>query len=228
MSDICVGVDVSIRRGLDVVVLDAGMQVREASAMVTSAQLGAVLARHGAAVVAIDSPPGPGVHGQRSRAGERELRRLGIQVYATPSDPAAYAKPFYDWVRAGAQAFTAARAAGYPLLDDTSNARGRALEVYPHATDVLLRGCLPPPGTTRRVASKRAWRIETLERIGVDPGRLVLDRNGVPTMDSIDAALAAVTGVLALRGEATSLGDPGEVIVVPGRAPHRLRPHPDS
>ncbi len=43
-----------------------------------------------------------------------------------------------------------------------------------------------------------------------------VDVDGLPTVDRIDAALAALTGVLALEGSASFLGDPAEgVVLVP-------------
>ena len=172
--------------------------------------------------VAIDSPPGPGRDpASSSRRCERALRELGVNIFLTPSDPEQYSGPFYDWVRVGAQTYRVARDAGYPLQDEATLVRHRAFEVFPHASDVFLRGCVPPAGTTRRARSKRAWRLATLHAAGVNTDRLHLNRTGQPTMDAIDAALAAVTADYALRGDFSVVGDAGEWIVVPG--PRRER-----
>jgi hypothetical protein len=143
---------------------------------------------------------------------------LGVHIFLTPSDPDRYAHHFYDWVRVGAQAFDAAAAAGYARQRDRGVVRACALEVFPHATAVCLRGGLPPPGTTKRVVTKRAWRLKTLETAGVDPSGLCRNRAGTPTLDSIDAALAALTAWHALAGNFSAFGDAGEWIVVPASA----------
>jgi hypothetical protein len=214
---VVVGVDVSVRRGLDVVVLDDAARVVEARSRVDVADLGEVLERWRPATVAIDSPPGPGCEpGASSRLCERQLRELGVQVFLTPSDQDRFASSFYDWIRVGKQAFEVAAASGYPVQDDPTVVAGHALEVFPHASDVFLRGCLPPARTTRRVASKRAWRLATLQAAGVQVHRLCVNRIGEPTLDSIDAALAAVTARRALDGAFSVVGSTGEWIVVPG------------
>lgn len=223
MTGVVVGVDVSARRGLDVVVVDEASRIAEARSAVEPQELRRVLDRWRPATVAIDSPPGPGrAPGASSRACERELRALGVHIFLTPSDPVRYAGAFYDWVRVGVQAFDVAADAGYPRQIDPAVVRGCALEVFPHASDVFLRGCLPPSGTTRRVRSKRSWRLATLRAAGIETSRLCLNRVGQPTLDSIDAALAAVTARDALDGNFAALGDRGEWIVVPGTARTRF------
>jgi hypothetical protein len=107
---------------------------------------------------------------------------------------------------------------------DVSLRRGLDVVALDESLAVFLRGCLPPPGTTRRTTTKREWRAATLRAAGVDPARLAGNRRGDPTMDSVDAALAAVTAARSLEGDFTSFGRAGEWIVVPGRAggPFRL------
>jgi hypothetical protein len=85
------------------------------------------------------------------------------------------------------------------------------MEVFPHATAVVLAGCLPPAGTT-----KRQWRTLVLDAQGVDT-------SGLRSADQVDAALAALTGIRALQGRSSALGDPREgVIVLPSnRLPAR-------
>ena len=55
--------------------------------------------------------------------------------------------------------------------------------------------------------SKRAFRGRVLEENGIDQSVL-------PTVDRIDAALAALTGLLALEGTYTGVGDPAEGVIV--------------
>ncbi|HVW32276.1 MAG TPA: DUF429 domain-containing protein [Acidimicrobiia bacterium] len=213
-----VGVDVSLRRGLDVVVLDGRRLVEPPAARQSPADLEALLRRLRPVAVAIDSPPAWGVSGS-SRAAERALIALGLPCFRTPSDPARRAHPFYGWMRAGHDAFAAAARAGYPCFRGGPDARGRALEVFPHGVAVALAGHRPPPGTARRPALKRAWRADVLLGAGVDPRPL-------RTLDAVDAALAALVAVrVAGDGPWFSLGTPEEgCVVLPGERP--ARPYP--
>lgn len=223
---VVVGVDVSVRRGLDVVVLDAAARVVDARSRLEARDLGDLLTQWRPVSVAIDSPPGPGREpGATSRLCERELRALGVNIFLTPSDLERFAGPFYDWVRVGSRAFDVAAAVGYPLQGDSGVVRGCAVEVFPHASDVFLRGCLPPVHTTRRVGTKRAWRLATLEAAGVNTSDLCVNRVGAQTLDSIDAALAAVTALRAVDGVFSVFGSAGEWIVVPETTPAALVRH---
>ena len=198
---LAVGVDVSATRGLDVVALAArGRVVPPVLRRVVADELDTVLRKLAPDVVAIDSPPAWGIAG-RSRACERAVRALGMGIFSTPSDPAVFAHPFYAWMVAGHAAFAAARRAGYPLYASGDRVRGHALEVFPHATGVRLGGA-PASGP------KRLWRRVVLERWGIDTSLL-------RSVDALDAALAALTGLLALSGRTDDLGDETGVIVVP-------------
>jgi hypothetical protein len=55
-----------------------------------------------------------------------------------------------------------------------------------------------------------------LHAAGVNTDSLHVNRTGQPTLDAIDAALAALTADYALRGDFSVVGDAGEWIVVPG------------
>ena len=214
------GVDVSVRRGLDLVLLDGAAELVVARSAVQPEELGAHLLELRPDVVTIDSPPAWGAAG-RSRCAERELRRLGIQSYGTPSDPRRGDHSFYAWMKAGFRAFAASESAGYPRYRG-GDVRGTAVEVFPHATSVVLAACLPPAAVTKHV-----WRASILRHHAVDLRML-------DSRDLIDAALAALTGLFALHGEMSALGDPAEgVIVVPARtllrrstAGARRRRHP--
>jgi predicted nuclease with RNAse H fold len=216
-----IGVDVSVRRGLDVVVLDGRHRLVEAPlARQTPSDLEAVLRRLRPDVVAFDSPPAWGIRGT-SRGAERELIALGLPCFRTPSDPALRDHPFYGWMFAGHAAFAAATRAGYPCFRGGPDGRGRALEVFPHGAAVALSGVRPPAGTTRTPAAKRRWRTAVLAGAGVDVGPL-------RTLDAVDAALAALVAVIvAVDGPWFSLGEADEgCVVLPGDRP--AAPYPRS
>jgi predicted nuclease with RNAse H fold len=206
------GIDVGVRKGLDVVLLDDRLDLLDDRLELLSlhrhvelGSLGALIDDLRPDVVAIDAPPAWGTSGG-SRRTEAALRALGIQSYGTPSDPRKADNPFYDWMRVGFKVFEIAasrhfhRYAGGDVLH-------AAIEVFPHASAVVLAGCLPPTGT-----GKREWRMGVLEK-----ARVVGDR--LRSADQVDAALAALTGLLAANGAFIAPGDPDEgVIVLPVRS----------
>lgn len=199
---VSVGIDVAEeRKGLDVVALDGDRQVVATAARATVAEVGGLVAELRPAVVCIDSPPAWAAEG-RSRAAERHLRRLGITAFATPRDPGPH--PFYRWMRVGFATF-AAVAASHPRFR-RGPVRGTAIEVFPEATAVLLEG---------RLRSKDESKIRFRRRVAADRG---VDTSRLATGDAVDAALAALTGLLALEGEFSAVGVPEEgVVVVPVR-----------
>jgi hypothetical protein len=217
-----VGVDVSLRRGLDILVLDGRRRIVEGPlARQGPDDLEALLRRRRPAAVAIDSPPAWGLRGTSRRA-ERELAALSLPCFRTPSDPALRDHPFYGWMFAGHAAFAAAGRAGYPVFRGGSDGRGHALEVFPHAAAVALAGSRPPPGTARRPAAKREWRVAVLAAAGVDTAPL-------RTLDAVDAALAALVAVIVADGGPWfCLGEPDEgCVVVPGQRPAGPYRRPD-
>jgi predicted nuclease with RNAse H fold len=205
------GIDVGEqRKGLDVVILDTSRRRIASSPSISLDRVRDLLQETSPDIVAIDSPPGWARAG-RSREAEREIRRWGITCYATPTAERGAEHPFYGWMRQGFECFRAARDLGYPRYHDGS-ATHTAIEVFPHASAAVLRGSLPPTGTARRPRLKRAWRSSVLEEHGVDTSEL-------RSLDQVDAALAALTGILALDGVLLAVGDPQEgVIVLPVRS----------
>jgi predicted nuclease with RNAse H fold len=209
------GIDVGVGKGLDLVVLEDGVPIPiETYRRVLLAGLGELIERTAPDVVAIDAPPGWAIRG-RCRQTEREIGSLGIHSFGTPTARRAAENRtrYYEWMRRGFRAFRIAERRGYPRYR-AGSARRTALEVFPHATAVVLTGCLPPSGVP-----KRSWRTSVLAAQGFEERMLV-------TTDQVDAALAALTGLLALHGTRTAPGDPDEgVIVLPTRA-LPARPYP--
>ena len=209
---IALGVDVgAARKGIDAVVLDRSLRVLETRRRLTAEDVDALIGEVPPDIVAIDAPPAWGVS-RGSRLTEREIRRFGIQSFGTPSDPKKTANAFYDWMRAGFRVFEVAARRGFARYR-SGEADGTAIEVFPHATAVVLSGCLPPKSVT-----KRDWRAGVLAKQGVAV-------DGLRSMDQIDAALAALTGLFALRGRFSALGDPREGVIVLPAAQLPARPY---
>jgi predicted nuclease with RNAse H fold len=193
------GIDVGVRKGLDLVVLDEDRSVIDTARRVTLAELARVVGDLGPDVVAIDAPPSWATTG-RSRLTERELRWFGIQSFNTPSDPRMAEHPFYEWMNVGFEVFRAIEAS-FPRYR-AGSVKGTAIEVFPHATAVVLAGCLPPKGVTLH-----GWRRAVLDAQGVDVRAL-------RSADQVDASLAALTGQYALARRFSAPGDPREGQIV--------------
>jgi hypothetical protein len=112
-------------------------------------------------------------------------------------------------MRNGMAAFRAAGRAGFPAYA-AGRIAGSAIEVFPHATATVLAGCLAP--ARQAPAAKRAWRAAILRAAHVPTAQL-------RTLDQVDAALCALTGIVALElGDPFAPGAPNEGrIVLPAR-----------
>ncbi len=212
---LAVGIDVAeARKGHDLVALDGRRRVVARHRHLGVDELARiVLGELAPDVVCIDAPARWAAPRRRSRVAEAELRAIGAQAFATPADPGDH--PFYRWMRAGFEVF-AALGARYPQAG-RGDPRGSSAEVFPHATAVMLGGVRRPG------ESKVRFRRRVLDDQGVDASTLA-------GADQVDAALAALTGIIALGGQHLWLGDPAEgAVLVPvppsspgqGRAPRR-------
>ena len=200
------GIDVGAKRkGLDAVLFDETMVPSEARRHAGVEEIVELIRQVRPDVVAIDSPPEWGRSSGGSRLTEREIRRFGIQSFGTPSNQRKASSAFYDWMRAGFEVFEAAALEGFARYG-SGPVQGKAIEVFPHATAVVLAGCLPPRGLSKGRA-KREWRRSVLRAHGVDTENL-------PSADQVDAALAALTGLYALGGRCFAPGDPLEGVIV--------------
>lgn len=102
----------------------------------------------------------------------------------------------------GFRAFEVAGELGYQLYTGGAPYVHSAIEVFPHASAVVLRGSLAPAGVP-----KYAWRRYVLERAGVACSEM-------RTSDQLDATLAALTGLRFLRGDFSVVGTSGEAVLV--------------
>jgi len=217
------GIDVGVRKGLDLVLLDGDRLVLDTARHVSVDDLHKLVPDFEPDVVAIDAPPTWALAG-RSRLTERELRWFGIQCFNTPSDQRMAEHPFYEWMTIGFAAFRAIEES-FPRYRGGS-VKGSAIEVFPHAAAVVLAGCLPPRGMT-----PHSWRRGVLRTQRIEASAL-------RSADQVDAALAALTGLFALERRFSAPGDPREgQIVVPaatlparpyrrGEPPKRTRQQP--
>jgi len=193
------GIDVAIARGLDIVVLDDSLRVVFGPASLRLVDLPDLIRRTEPNVIAIDSPPAWGLSG-KSRPIERQLQALGISIFPTPA--AEFARDLHRWMETGFDVFKVAGDLGYPLHTAGASFARSAIEVFPHASAVVLRGTLAPVGVAKYV-----WRRSVLEAAGVACSEM-------RTTDHLDAALAAYTGLSFLRGDFCVVGTPGEAVLV--------------
>ncbi|MBV9338936.1 MAG: DUF429 domain-containing protein [Solirubrobacterales bacterium] len=193
-----VGIDVAeLRKGLDLVALDRDRNVLASRGRLSLDEVTVITLSLRPVVVCVDSPSGWSTSGS-SRAAERQLASVGIQSYRTGPDPGEH--PFYRWMRVGFEVFKRL-ASAYPLYRGGPVA-GTAAEVFPHASACLLAGQLRP-----RDVPKARFRRRVLRDAGVPEDQL-------ESPDRVDAALGALTGLIALEGEHGTAGDPGEGIVL--------------
>lgn len=199
MTPLAAGIDVSLTRGLDVVVLDGARQVLGVHRRLPVDDLAAVLGSIRPAAVAVDAPDRWAPPGER-RAAERQLASLGIRCFWTP-DEAGSGHPFHGWMHVGMAVHATVRRGGL-----------EALEVFPHASAVALAGWQRPPGALTG-AARRRWRAGLLAGRGLTVDRL-------RSHDEVDAGLAALTAAMALAGDCFTVGDArGGWITLPGRRP---------
>ena len=194
------GIDVGVTKGLDLVLMDERRVPLAVRAHVGPGEVGALMDELRPDVIAIDSPPRWAASGH-SRRTERELASCNIQSFNTPSRAHGRGNAFFRWMEVGFEVFRVANEHGFSTYS-AGSPKGRAMEVFPHATAVVLAGSLPPKGD-----SKHGWREQVLRAQGVRTDELT-------SGDRIDAALASLTGLIALGGKRFAPGDPKEGVIV--------------
>jgi len=212
-SRLVVGVDVAAARPCTAVAV-RGVQVERWMDTGDVEALVAWITEIDPQVVAVDAPQGPSrglliqpVEGAKPYAGrvcDRELRRRGMPLYEVPGDKGAAPA----WMGVGFAIFAGLLQEGYmPAVAHENPARGpagrAALEVYPHASFVSLRNGGMPKKTTR---SGIEARVRLLHELG-------LSWDGRFDHDSLDALVAAATGLLFLEGRGIHVGDATEGLV---------------
>jgi predicted nuclease with RNAse H fold len=198
LSSPAVGIDVAEpRKGFDLIALDRDRNILTRRSRLAMSEAVSLTLSLEPAIVCIDSPSGWSISGP-SRQAERELARIRIQSYRTGPDPGDH--PFYRWMRVGFELFERL-APAYPLYRGGDPIQ-TAAEVFPHATASLLAGRLRARGIP-----KHEFRRQILHQRSVDATALA-------TPDQIDAALAALTGLIALDGAHCVVGDPNEGMIL--------------
>jgi hypothetical protein len=132
-------------------------------------------------------------------AGDRFLHLDGLGA-DDPLGPDPGHHPFYAWIRVGLEIYEGLSDL-YPVYRG-GDALGHAAEIFPHATAALLAGELPLSS-----GDKVEFRRRVLRERGIAEGQL-------PTPDQVDAALGALTGLIALMDGHDSVGDPDEGVIL--------------
>jgi predicted nuclease with RNAse H fold len=200
MMTLAVGIDVGLLngKGLDLVALDTSRRIRHAVPHLRDLdELTRIVERLAPDVVCIDSPSQWAERGTR-RPAELDLARRGINLYATPS--ADRAGPFHRWMPDGFRVY-AALAHAYPRYTG-GDVRGKAAEYFPHASAVALNGRIG------EFAEKIPIRRQLLAEQGVDEPMLI-------GADQVDAALGALTGLIALEGRHSWVGEGTDAMLLP-------------
>ncbi len=168
----------------------------------------------GARAVGIDAPCRWSQNG-RARAAERALMQERIWCFSTPTRAIAksHSKRNFHWMLAGAELYSLLVKSRYRLFDGHNTVSGPVcFETFPQAVACALAGKI--------VSAKRKGivRRKLLSVAGIDTTPLT-------NIDTVDAALCALTAHCVVAGEYKTYGDTREgLIVVP--APENSGFHP--
>jgi predicted nuclease with RNAse H fold len=188
LTGVWMGIDVGgERKGFDVAVLDANMNLADVGARLDVPAVVELIRSWRPLVVAIDSPRRAAPTGEHLRECERQLNRAICGIRWTPDSAAINSSSYYSWIRCGFSLYDALRPA----------AGTEVIEVFPTASWTRWIG--------KRVESRARWSREGLANLPI---------SGVPArnnQDFRDAVAAAVTAWQYSKGQSEKFGD----IVVP-------------
>lgn len=201
---IAVGIDVGgPRKGFHAVALRDGRYLAKYS-NTDASSVSVWCLQIGAQAVGVDAPCRWSTTG-RARNAERKLAAAGINALATPSQEVAKQKPFYRWMLHGDELYRIIEP-HYPLFNGSTTSSGPVcFETFPQAVACALAG------EVVSAKQKATIRRELLRKAGIDTTAL-------NNIDTVDAALCALTAHYLLAGYFKSYGDITEgFIVVPAR-----------
>ena len=156
---------------------------------------------HKASFVGVDAPC-KWSHTGSSRLAERELGKLQVSCFATPTRNSAINRDFYRWVFNGEKLYRLLEA-HYYLFDGREQKGNICIETFPHAIVCSLASRVV------RAKPKSVVRRNALQGMGYDHGNL-------PNIDFVDAALCAIAADQFRKGNYACFGDYAEgFIVVP-------------
>jgi predicted nuclease with RNAse H fold len=203
-TDIVVGIDVGgPRKGFHAVALHGGRYLSK-FADPDAASVAAWCSQIGALSIGIDAPCRWSSTGH-ARAAERALALERISSFATPSQVVARSKPFYRWMLNGADLYRIIES-HYLLFNGSDKKYDRVcFETFPQAVACALAGKIVP------AKKKGVVRRELLLTAGIDTSELT-------NIDTVDAALCALTAHYLMLGNVKTYGDNAEgFIVVPSK-----------
>lgn len=210
-----IGVDVSAKRGHDVVVIDCAGEFRRSFCVKTAKEVAArICSDYLPACVAVDSPSGPAKafmkdeayrcglkappHPKRyrnCRVCEYEVRRRNISLYFTPR------RKLRAWVKAGIEVFEALAACRFQSPPHGLGTGRCVVEYYPYASFCCLARTLVGPKNKPEGRAARECLLRQYVR-GVRLQKL--------SVDQIDALVGAVTARAVMERKACCFGDPCE------------------
>jgi predicted nuclease with RNAse H fold len=198
-----IGIDVGgPKKGFHAVALREGCYEAKFAALNASAVVDWCL-KIGARAIGIDAPCRWSSTG-RARTAERSLAKAGISTFATPSREVAETRPFNRWMLNAAELLHLIER-HYVLFDGSHMVTGpMCFETFPQAVACALAGEI--------VSAKRKGivRRELLRKRGINTAVLT-------NIDTVDAALCALTAHYFLAGNVKTYGDATDgYIVVPG------------
>ena len=208
-AHIVVGIDVGgPKKGFHAVALHAGQFV-DKRAFSDAASAAAWCRQIGAQAVGVDAPCRWSLNG-RSRPAERALAAEKIHSFSTPSRAAAENRDFYRWMFNGAELYRLLEF-HYRLFDGRNVGIAPVVfETFPQAVACTLAGKIVS------AKKKSTVRRALLAGAGFDIALLT-------NIDTVDAALCALTAQYLLAKEFKAYGDATEgFIVVPRIASHNL------